>query len=253
VATAAGSDLTASLRGRRVLVTGASGGIGAAVARRVVTAGAKVAMLARRADRLSTLAAELGCDATAVPCDVTDLAALRNAVDTAAEAMDGIDAIVANAGAVHMGHIATGDPALWREFIDLNLTACLGTIRYGLDHVDTTPADVVLVGSTVARHPQEATGIYAATKTGLAAAAESLRLEVGHRGIRVCLFEPGRVATDVGKNARFEPGGRHGTLGPDMVPLTGDEVAEVIEFILSRPANLALNTVVARPVGQGLP
>jgi NADP-dependent 3-hydroxy acid dehydrogenase YdfG len=78
-------------------------------------------------------------------------------------------------------------------------------------------------------------------------------LERGDRGIRVCLFEPGRVATEAGKNARLEPGGRHGTMGPDIVPLAGDEVAEVIEFILSRPANLALNTVVARPVRQRLP
>jgi NADP-dependent 3-hydroxy acid dehydrogenase YdfG len=202
---------------------------------------------------LSALASELGKRASAIACDVTDLTQLRAAVTDAAEAMGGVDGIVANAGAAHMGHIATGDPDLWREFIDLNLIACLSTVRYGLDHIARTPADIVLIGSTAARHPTEATGIYAASKTAVAAAAESLRLELGSRGIRVCLLEPGRVDTDISENARLETGGRHGTLGSAFTPLTVDEVAEVVTFALSRPANLALNTVVLRPVGQGLP
>lgn len=247
------SQIAAPLTGRRVLVTGASGGIGAAVARRVVAAGASTALLARRADRLAELASELGSAATPIPSDVTDDASLRSAVTRAAEEMGGIDAIVANAGAAHMGHIATGDPALWREFIELDLLSCLSTVRYGLDHVTSAPADVVLVGSTAARRPMEATGIYAAAKSAVAAAAESLRLEVGSRGIRVCLLEPGRVDTEISQNARLEPGGRHGSMGSSFVPLTAEEVAEVVEFVLSRPANLALNTVVLRPVAQAAP
>ncbi len=149
-----------------------------------------------------------------------------------------------------MGHIATGDPVIWREFIELNLIACLSTVRYGLDHIAAAPADIVLIGSTAARRPSEATGIYAASKTAVAAAAESLRLELGSRSIRVCLLEPGRVDTEIGQNARLEPGGRHGTMGSGFTPLTAEEVAEVVAFVLSRPANLALNTVVLRPVGQ---
>jgi NADP-dependent 3-hydroxy acid dehydrogenase YdfG len=245
--------LSGDLTGRRVLVTGASTGIGAAVARRVVAAGGAAALLARRADRLSELVSELGDRASAIPCDVTDQTHLETAVAEAAAAMGGIDAIVANAGAAHMGHIATGDPAVWREFIELNVIACLSTVRYCLDHIAAAPADIVLVGSTAAHRPTEATGIYAASKTAIAAAAESLRLELGSRGIRVCLLEPGRVDTDIGQNARLEPGGRHGTIGSDFTPLTAEEVAEVVAFVLSRPANVALNTVVLRPVGQGLP
>jgi NADP-dependent 3-hydroxy acid dehydrogenase YdfG len=245
--------LAAPLAGRRVLITGASGGIGAAVARAVSAAGATVALLARRADRLSSLASELGDGATAIPCDVTDDGALRVAVNRAAQALGGLDAIVANAGAAHMGHIATGDPAVWREFIDVNLLACLGTVRYGLDHVTTAPADIVLVGSTAARRPLEGTGIYAAAKTAVAAAAESLRLELGPRGIRVCLLEPGRVDTDIGVHARLEPGGRHGSMGSAFVPLTAAEVADCVVFVLGCPANLAVNNMVLRPVAQAAP
>ena len=242
-----------ALSGRRVLVTGASGGIGAAVARRVVDGGGAVALLARRADRLQALAAELGERATAIACDVTKPLLLSTAVANAAEAMGGLDGIVANAGAAHMGHIATGDPEIWREFIELNLIACLSTVRYGLDHIASGAADIVLIGSTAAHRPSEATGIYAASKTAVAAAAESLRLEVGFRGIRVCLMEPGRVDTEIGQNARLEAGGRHGTMGSGFTPLTAEEVADVVAFVLSRPANLALNAVVLRPVGQGFP
>jgi NADP-dependent 3-hydroxy acid dehydrogenase YdfG len=243
----------APLSGRRVLVTGASGGIGAAVARRVLAAGGKAALLARRENRIAALVSELGSGAAAFPCDVTDDTALRIAVSAAADALGGIDAIVANAGAAHMGHISSGDPAVWRECIGLNLLACLSTARYGLDHITTTPADIVLIGSTAALRPTEATGIYSASKSAVAAAAESLRLELGTRGIRVCLLEPGRVDTEIGQNARLEAGGRHGTMGTGFTPLTADEVAGVVEFVLSRPPNLALNTVVLRPVAQTFP
>ena len=223
------------------------------MARRVVDGGGAVALLARRADRPQALASELGERATAIPCDVTEPALLPTAVGNAAEAMGGLDGIVANAGAAHMGHIATGDPEIWREFIELNVIACLSTVRFGLDHIATGPADIVLIGSTAAHRPSEATGIYAASKTAVAAAAESLRLEVGSRGVRVCLMEPGRVDTEIGQNARLEAGGRHGTMGSGFTPLTTKEVADVVAFVLSRPANLALNNVVLRPVGQGFP
>jgi NADP-dependent 3-hydroxy acid dehydrogenase YdfG len=236
-----------------VLVTGASGGIGAAIARQAVAAGASVALLARRADRLSALAEELGGGAVAVPCDVTDDTALRDAVTTAADTLGGLDAIIANAGAAHMGHIATGDPAVWRGVIELDLLACLSTVRYGLDHVTTTPADVILVGSTAARRPMEAFGIYTAAKTAVVAAAETLRLELGGRGIRVCLLEPGRVDTEIGTNARLEAGGRHGSMDSAIVALSVEEVADVVVYVLSRPANLALNTIVMRPVAQAIP
>lgn len=251
VHTVSGNDC--SLSGRRVLVTGASGGIGAAVARRVVAGGGAVALLARRADKLEALASELGERAAAVPCDVTQPALLSTAMAAAAEAMDDIDGIVANAGAAHMGHIATGDPVVWREFIELNVIACLSTVRYGLDHIAGGPADIVLIGSTAALRPSEATGIYSASKAAVATAAEALRLELGSRGIRVCLMEPGRVDTEIGQNARLEPGGRHGTLGSGFTPLDAEEVAEVVAFVLTRPANLALNSVVLRPVGQEFP
>jgi NADP-dependent 3-hydroxy acid dehydrogenase YdfG len=243
----------APLAGRRILVTGASGGIGAAVARRVVADGAQVALLARRPDRLAELVSQLGAGATAVECDVTDQDALATAVIAAATAMDGIDALVVNAGAAHMGHVATGDPAVWRQVIELNLVSCLNTVRFGLDHVASVPADIVFIGSTAARRPMEATGIYSATKTGIAAAAESLRLELGPRGIRVCLLEPGRVDTDIGVNALIEAGGRHGSMGSDFDPLAATDVADVVGFVLSRPANLAMNAVVVRPVGQAGP
>ncbi len=205
------------------------------MARRVVDGRGAVALLARRADRLQALASELGERATAIPCDVTEPALLATAVGNAAEAMGGLDGIVANAGAARMGHIATGDPEIWREFIELNVIACLSTVRFGLDHIATGPADIVLIGSTAAHRPSEATGIYAASKSAVAAAAESLRLEVGSRGVRVCLMEPGRVDTEIGQNARLEAGGRHGTMGSGFTPLTTKEVADVVVFVLSRP------------------
>jgi hypothetical protein len=134
------------LTGRRVLVTGASSGIGATTARALVGCGASVAMLARRKERLEELSGELGERAIGVPVDVTDLERLAAAVDEAAAALGGLDGLVAVAGKMMTGSIATGTPERWRELFDLNLLGPLATVRYALPHFpDSGARDVVIV------------------------------------------------------------------------------------------------------------
>ena len=171
--------LNADLGGRRVLVTGASSGIGAATCRSIVASGGSVAMLARRKDRLDELCAELGERAVAVQCDVTDLEALSAAVDEAALSLTGLDGVVTVAGKSMVGTIATGTPLRWKELIELNLLAPLATIRFSIGHFPTSGRrDVVVVASTGAITPMVGVGIYAATKRGLRAATDALRLEL---------------------------------------------------------------------------
>ena len=118
------------LSGRRVLVTGASSGIGAATCRAVVARGGTVAMFARRKERLDDLAEELGERAMAVCCDVTDLTSLETSVNEAADLLGGLDGVVAVAGRMMAGGITSGNPERWRELIDLNLIGPLATVRY---------------------------------------------------------------------------------------------------------------------------
>ena len=244
------------LSGRRVLVTGASSGIGAATCRAVVDRGGTVAMLARRRQRLEDLAEELGERATVVCCDVTDLDSLEASVKEAADLLGGLDGVVAVAGRMMAGGIASGSPERWRELIDLNLVGPLATVRYATPcFSESGRRDVVIVGSTGALTPMPGVGIYAASKRGLAAAFDSLRLELAHHGINVSLVMPGMFET---QGLTWE-----GVIIDGEVPVTDapmfvegggpahpEPLADCIAFIMSLPDGVCVNELVVRPTGQ---
>jgi NADP-dependent 3-hydroxy acid dehydrogenase YdfG len=244
------------LGGRRVLVTGASSGIGAATSRAIVGCGGSVAMLARRKDRLDDLRSELGDRAVALPCDVTDLAVLEEAVGKAAEALGGLDGVIAVAGKSMVGTITTGSPERWRELFDLNLMAPLATVRHSLGHFPAAGRrDVVLVSSTGAITPMPGAGIYAASKRGERAAFDALRLELAPVGVNVSCIMPGMFETE---GLTLEGVVFDGDAPPDYIPWFAEggapasaiDLAEVIAFMISRPEGLCINELVIRPTGQ---
>lgn len=248
--------MTVDLRGRRVLVTGASSGIGAAACRSIVSCGGSVAMLARRKERLEELHAELGEDAVPVPCDVTDLDALEPAIADAARSLGGLDGVVAVAGKSMVGTIATGSPERWRELFELNLLAPLATVRYAVAHFSATGRrDVVLVASTGALTPMPGVGVYAASKRGLQAAFDTLRLELAPAGINVGCVLPGMFDTE---GLTMEglvidgdvPPADIPWFTPESGPASAVDLAEVIAFMISRPEGFCINELVARPTGQ---
>lgn len=250
---------TTDLTGRRVLVTGASSGIGAATCRAVVTAGGSVAMLARRAERLAELQKDLGERALAVPADVTDLDALQVAVDRAATALGGLDGVVAVAGQSMVGTIATGTPRRWRELFELNLLGPLATVRYAVDHFPAGGRrDVVLVASSAALTPKPGIGIYAASKRGLRAAFDTLRLELAASGVNVSCVMPGMFDTEglTVEGVVFDgevPADDSPWLVPGGGPGSADDLADAIAFVLSRPEGLCINELVVRPTLQLYP
>jgi 3-oxoacyl-[acyl-carrier protein] reductase len=248
--------LGVDLGGRRVLVTGASSGIGAATSQAIVECGGSVAMLARRKERLDALRAELGERALALPCDVTDEAALESAVGEAAQLLGGLDGVIAVAGKSMVGTIATGTPERWRELFDLNLVAPLATVRHALGHFpENGRRDVVLVSSTGALTPMPGAGIYAASKRGQRAAFDALRLELAPSGIAVGCVMPGMFETE---GLTLEGLVFDGDPPPDYVPWfapgggprSATELAEAIAFMISRPEGLCINELVIRPTGQ---
>jgi NADP-dependent 3-hydroxy acid dehydrogenase YdfG len=244
------------LTGRRILVTGASSGIGAATARAIAGCGGSVAVLARRKERLDELCDELGERAVAVRADVTDLDRLATAVDEAARSLGGLDGVVAVAGKSMTGTITTGTPELWRELIDLNLVGPLATVRDAARHfADSGRRDVVLVGSVGAITPIPGVGIYGATKRGLRAAADSLRLELAPAGINVGLVMPGMFETEgLTLDGLVIDGDVPDYDLPYFVPGTGPappaSLADTIAFMLGLPEGVAINEVVVRPTGQ---
>lgn len=249
------------LSGRRVLVTGASSGIGAATCRALVGCGASVAMVARRRKRLDEMAGTLGERAIAVPCDVTDLDALESGVKAAADRLGGLDGVVAVAGRMMAGGITSGTPARWRELIDVNLVGPLATVRHAVDHfppAGTSRRDVVIVGSTGALTPMPGVGIYAASKRGLEAAFDSLRLELAHSDINVSLVMPGMFDTE---GLTIEGVIVDGDVPVSDAPMFADgagpaqpeAVGECISFIIGLPDGICVNELVVRPTGQLVP
>jgi len=248
--------MSLGLEGRRVLVTGASSGIGAATCRSIVDCGGSVAMLARREERLAELEVELGERAIGVPCDVTNLDALAVAIEEAAKRLGGLDGVIAVAGKSMAGTISTGTPELWRELFDLNLMSPLATVRHAIAHFPTSGRrDVVFVASTGAITPMAGAGIYAASKRGLRAAFDALRLELSPVGINVSCVYPGMFETE---GLTLEGVVIDGEIPTDMIqyfapgsgPIAPEPLAESITFMISRPDGFCINELVARPTGQ---
>jgi NAD(P)-dependent dehydrogenase (short-subunit alcohol dehydrogenase family) len=187
-----------ALAGRRILVTGASSGVGAATAAACVRAGARVALLARRADRIHGLAGDLGDAAVATPADVRDEDEVRRAVSQAAERLNGLDGVVNAAGINWAAPLADGTVAQWRDMLETNLLGAFTVTQAALPHLTTAGgADILTVSSMSGRRVlSPAMGVYAATKAGLSRWTEALWLEVADKGIRVMLLSPGLIATE---------------------------------------------------------
>ncbi|MDD7964480.1 SDR family oxidoreductase [Actinomycetospora lemnae] len=228
-----------ALEGRRVLVTGASSGIGAAVARAAADAGAVVGLLARRADRLAALADEVGGHAAVA--DVTDATAVTDAVDRLVRDLGGLDAVVAAAGTLHLGAVGETDPQRWREVFDVNVSGLLATAHAALPHLGGGSSFVTISSMSGRRVPTAAGGVYAASKHAAHAVDETLRREAGPRGVRVTTVAPGFVATDL--LAADEPGRedvRSFRERMHALGLTPEHIAAAVVHVLGLPPEVCV-------------
>jgi NAD(P)-dependent dehydrogenase (short-subunit alcohol dehydrogenase family) len=192
------------LAGRRVLVTGASSGIGLASARALAAAGAEVALIARGDEALEQAAASLDPPGLAVPADVTDAAGLGRAVDLAASALGGLDAVVANAGAAAYGPFLEMEPDEYLATVEITMSGALNTAHAALPHLRRTRGTLVFVGSVAGRVAVPWLAAYAAAKHGVRGFARSLRAELRALGVpvEVALIAPGPVDTPFWRHAR---------------------------------------------------
>jgi clavulanate-9-aldehyde reducatase len=184
------------LEGRRVLVTGASSGIGEAVARAATEAGARVALLARRSGRVDALAGDLP-GSVALSADVTDHRRTEAEIDRGADTLGGLDAVVNNAGVMVYGSPASTDPADWQAMLDTNVLGLLAVTRAAVPYLrQAVGPSIVNVSSMGGRKvPLAGSGVYAATKFAVHALGDALRMELQAEGIRVTTLAPGFVDT----------------------------------------------------------
>ncbi len=174
--------MTGVLDGRRVLVTGASSGIGAAIAHDVAAAGAHAVLLARRARELAELAGRLGSAATALTCDITDAAAVADGVGQATRQLGGLDAVVNAVGIFTVGPVADTDPASWRAMFEANVLGLLSVVRAAVPHLreGTAPAVVNISSMSGRRVPNPDIGVYAATKFAVHLSSGAVARSVVH-------------------------------------------------------------------------
>jgi 3-oxoacyl-[acyl-carrier protein] reductase len=181
--------------GRRWLVTGASRGLGLAIARRAIAGGDKVCLLARSPD-IAAIAAGLGPNAIGLTADVTDLDNLASVCNQAAEALGGIDVLVNNAGLHRGGKVATLAVEDWDAVLATNLSGPLHVIRAALGHMGQGGA-IVNIGAVVGFRGFAGDACYGAAKSGLAGLTKVLAVELAPKGIRVNQVIPGFVGTEM--------------------------------------------------------
>lgn len=245
--TPAQSPMADRLAGKVILITGAASGIGAAIAERCRMEGAKLVCADHNAQAVKALAATLEPDAIAVECDVTDIEATRQAVETARQAFGRLDGLVHNAAAPSTdGTVADLDPAAWRLEIDVSLTGAFLMSKFAVPlMISGGGGSIVFIGSQFARVATSQSVAYCAAKAGLVHLAKAMAVDHAAQAIRVNSLSPGAVATArllkrwptlVAANDQLGP--RH-LLGRIASP---EEVAAAAAFLLSSDASFVTGT-----------
>ena len=243
------------LDGTVALVTGASSGIGEATARALARAGAKVAVAARRKDRLEALAAEI--DALVIEADVAEREQAVGAVEQAAKELGRLDTVVNNAGVMLLGPAAEAPLDEWERMVAVNVQGVLSVSHAALPHLlkaaEDAPrrvADLVNISSVAGRVARPGSGVYNLTKFGVGAFCESLRQEFAEHHLRVSLVEPGAAETELTDHIRdgVREAVRERFRGLER--MSADDIADAIEYVVTRPRHVAINEILIRPTEQ---
>lgn len=247
------------LNNRIAVVTGASSGIGRATAKLLAERGAKVAVLARRADLLEQLVAEIraaGGTALALPVDVTDQASIDAAAAAVEQTWGPAELVFNNAGVMLPGAIEERDVEQWRHQIDLNITGAMRVISAFVPQLTKAAAagatvDLINTSSIAAQNMYPYFAVYSASKAYVSHLSRHLRAELGPKNVRVSVIEPGCTSTELQGHFTF-PGAIDWLAGAKetITFLEPEDVAEVVCFLAAQPKHVNLQQVVVMPTNQ---
>lgn len=248
--------MTTSLKNKWVLITGASSGFGAAAARAFAQLGAHLILGARRVDRLETvarLAREAGAASASLhPLDVASTPSVNEFVQWSRTLTSHLDVLVNNAGgALGLDTVAQGRDEDWETMMQTNVLGVLRMTRAALPMLEATPgSSIINIGSMAGRVAYEGAAAYCAAKAGELQITRALRLELNGTGIRVSTIDPGAALTEF-SNVRFKgDAARAAKVYEGMIPLTADDVAEIIVWVASRPAHVNIDEILVKSTDQ---
>ena len=245
----------ASLKQKVAIVTGASSGIGEATAIALAAAGAKVAIAARRSERLETLTQRIqqnGGEALPITADVANEAQVQDMVSATKDKWGRVDILVNNAGVMLLGPVYQANTEDWRRMFDVNVLGLMYATHAILPLMKAQgEGHIVNISSVAGRVANAGTGVYNATKWAVGAFSESLRKEVHKDKIRVTIIEPGLVATELPQHiTNPEAKERAKTLYESVRSLDSEDIAAAIVYAVTQPPHVNVNEILIRPTEQ---
>lgn len=246
-----------TLAGCSALVTGASSGIGEATAAQLASLGARVAVVARRKERLEGLVERItaaGGSAVALAADITEEAAAQQAVAQTVDQFGRLDILVNNAGVMLLGPTAQASTADWKRMVDINVLGLLYCTHAALPHLTAAAADgprrvadLVNVSSIGGRTVRPGSQVYNLTKWGVGALSESMRQELAGTHVRVSVIEPGPTRTELPDTNRPEIQAQIRGRQEGFDLLEAQDLADAIGYMVTRPRHVNVNEIMVRP------
>lgn len=244
------------LKDKVAIVTGASSGIGEATAAALARAGAQVALVARREDRMLALSDSIEKEGLRRPLhfvtDVSNHSQVAKAVKETVDRLGRIDILINNAGVMYVGPVEGANPADWKKMLDINVLGLMYCTHAVLPTMlKQECGDIVNISSVSGRLVSSRSAAYSATKFAVNAFAEGLRQEVQTQGVRVTLIEPGAVATELTDHITDDK--TKSTVKEwvsKMTPLTSEDIANSIVYAVTQPRSVSVNEILIRPTDQ---
>ena len=244
-----------NIKGKIVVITGASGGLGEATARHLSAQGAVVVLGARRIDRIRALANELAGHekrAVAVQTDVTQVEDVKRLVEAAITGYGRIDVMINNAGLMPHSPLERLKIADWDRMIDVNIKGVLYGIAAALPHMQRQKSGHIINVSSVAGHKvRPGSAVYAATKHAVLALSEGLRQEVKPYNIRTTVISPGAIATDL-PNSITEADVAESVRKLYAIAIPADSFARAVAYAIGQPDEVDINEILFRPTCQDI-
>ncbi len=243
-------DANNSFDGKVVVITGASSGIGLAIAQDLSRAGAKVVLGARSTEKLLEVVKTLPGEALAVPTDVTISGDVENLIESAIQRFQRIDILVANAGIYTHGDFADGDIEEFIKLIDTNVNGVMRAIKVALVHMLPQGSGDIIVTSSISGHQAiHWEPAYSASKHAVQSLVHGIRIQLVDTGVRIGAVAPGTVLNDIWKitdEATIQKGVDEG------MGMRSEDVADAVHFMLTRPRHVNIRDLVMLPTNQKL-